>query len=176
MMQRFIKWPSYLFFLMLFYSCSSYEVFRHITEDFELPTEVVNADYNQAWQAVIQVMRRYDLEHQNQESGVIRTNWIDNTTEVNFSDSFAASDAVKSAKFKLIVNVAKGYRGTIEVAKVSVLKRQLVEQDFLQGWKEIPTDNILEKSILYRIERIISIDRRLRAIEKAKEQEELKKI
>jgi hypothetical protein len=50
----------------------------------------------------------------------------------------------------------------------------LIEQDFLQGWKEIRTDGILEKTILYRLDRIINTDNKLRAIDKAKEQEALK--
>ncbi|MBF0300506.1 MAG: hypothetical protein HQK51_17445 [Oligoflexia bacterium] len=156
--------------------CTSYDQFRYITDDFEMPTEVISSDYNQTWQAVIEVMKRYDLEHQNQEAGVIKTKWQDNTTEVNFSDSFASSDSVKGAKFKLTINVDKGYRGAREVCKVSVYKKQFVEQDFLQGWKEIPTDNILEKTILYRVNRIISINNKLRSLEKLKEKEELKKF
>ncbi|MBF0360028.1 MAG: outer membrane protein assembly factor BamC [Oligoflexia bacterium] len=158
--------------------CTSYDMYKYITDDFEMPTEVINADYNLTWQAIIDVinMKHYDLEHQNQEAGVIKTKWVDNTTEMNFSDSFGSSDAVKAAKFKITINVVKGFKGTKEVAKVSVYKKQFVEQDFLQGWKEIPSDNILEKTILYRVNRRIAIDRKLRSIEKMKEKEELKKF
>lgn len=162
--------------LILFFSCTSYEKFKYITEEFEIPTEVFNADYNQSWQAVLQVMKKFDLSYKNQEAGVIKTRWIDNTSELNFSDSFGNSDAVKSAKFKLSLNVVKGFRLTREVSKVSIYKRQLVEQDFLQGWKEIPSDGILEKTLLYRINRLIVTDNQLRSIEKKKEEEELKKF
>lgn len=151
-------------------------MFKYITEEMEMPTEIIDADYNQCWQAVIQAMRKYDLEGQNQEGGIIKTRWIDNTNALNFSDSFGSSDAVKSAKYKLTINVVKSSRGSQEVSKVSILKRQLVEQDFLQGWKEIPSDGIVEKTLLYRIKRIVDIDKRLRAIEKVKEKEALKKL
>lgn len=160
-------------FLTLFSvtSCSSYKQFQYITEDFEIPKKVFRSNFNQSWQAVLQVMQAYDLEIQNQEAGIIKTRWIDNTLSLNFTESFTSSDNVKSAKFKVIVNVVKGFRGNREVSKVSVFKRQLIEQDFLQGWREIHTDGILEKTILYRIERSIKIDNNLKEIEEKKSKE-----
>jgi hypothetical protein len=138
-----------------------------------MPSKVFKADYNQTWQAVITVMKRYDIAQQNQEAGHIKTRWIDNTLEVNFTDSFGSSDAVKAARFKLVVNVVKGFRSSQEVSKVTVFKRQLVEQDFLQGWKEMPTDGIMEKTLLYRIGRLVANDNKLREIDKAREKEQL---
>lgn len=158
---------------LLISGCANYEKFRQITEEAEMPTKIFNADYNQTWQAVIQVMRKYDIAQQNQEAGFIKTRWMDNTLEVNFADSFGSSDAVKAAKYKLIINVVRGFRASREVAKVTIYKRQLVEQDFLQGWKEMTTDGILEKTMLYRIERLIATDNKLREIDKAREKEAL---
>ena len=152
-------------------SCSSYEQFRYITEEFEIPNKVYRFDYNQTWLAVLQVMKKYNLELTNQEAGVIKTRWQDNTLEVNFADSFGSSDAVKAARFKLIVNVVKGFRSNKEVTKVTVYRRQMIEQDFLQGWKVIPTDGILEKTILYRIDRNLKIADRLKKIEEQKAKE-----
>jgi hypothetical protein len=154
-------------------SCASYEKFRQVTEELDIPSKVYKADYNQTWQAVIAVMRKYDIATQNQEAGFIKTRWMDNTLEVNFADSFGSSDAVKAAKFKLVVNVVKGYRASREVSKVTIYKRQLVEQDFLQGWKEESPDGIMEKTLLYRIERLIAIDNKLKEIDKAREKEQL---
>ena len=75
---------------------------------------------------------------------------------------------VKSARFQLQLNVTKGFQGNREVAKVTLYKRQLVEQDVLQGFKEIPSDGILEKTILYRINQLIKIEKRLDKIQKQK--------
>lgn len=159
--------------LLFFSGCASYEKFRQVTEELEIPTKVYRADYNQTWQAVIQVMRKFDIAQQNQEAGFIKTRWMDNTLEVNFTDSFGSSDAVKAAKFKLVVNVVKGFRAAREVTKVTIYKRQLIEQDFLQGWKESTTDGIAEKTLLYRIERLIATDNKLKEIDKAREKEQL---
>ncbi len=160
--------------MMLFLSgCASYEKFRQVTEELEIPVKIYKADYNQTWQAVIQVMRKFDIAQQNQEAGFIKTRWMDNTLEVNFTDSFGSSDAVKAAKFKLVVNVVKGFRNGREVTKVTIYKRQLVEQDFLQGWKETAADGITEKTLLYRIERLIATDNKLKEIDRAREKEQL---
>jgi hypothetical protein len=71
--------------------------------------------------------------------------------------------------------VVKGFRSSREVTKVTIYKRQLVEQDFLQGWKEMTTDGIMEKTLLYRIERLIANDNKLKEIDKAREREQLLK-
>jgi hypothetical protein len=170
-MPRLIHFYSLSLLLCLFGSCASYDQFRYMAEEFEIPSKVYRADFNQTWQAVLQIMKKYELALQNQEAGVIKTRWIDNTLETNFSDSFGSSDSIKSARYKLVLNVVKGYRGTREVAKVTVFKRQMVEHDFLQGWKVIPTDSILENTILYRIERLLAIDEKLKAIEDKKSKE-----
>ena len=165
-----------LIFLLTFFSgCANYEKFRQVTEELEIPTKIFRADYNQTWQAVIQVMRKFDIAQQNQEAGFIKTRWMDNTLEVNFTDSFGSSDAIKAAKFKLVVNVVRGFRASREVTKVTIYKRQLMEQDFLQGWKEVIPDGIIEKTLLYRIERIIATDNKLKEIDKAREKEQLEK-
>ena len=157
--------------VMLCQSCASYKQFKYITEEFEMPSKIFRADFHQTWQAAIEVMKKYDLSLQNIETGVIKTRWIDNTNELNFVESFNSSEAVKAARFKLIVNVVKGFRSGREVSKVTVYRRQLVEEDFLQGWKEIPSDGIHEKVLLYRVERLVKIDNELKKLEKIKEQE-----
>ena len=160
-----------LIILFLAVSCASYENFRQITEEFEMPAQTYKADFTQTWQAVIQVLKRFDIAYQNQEAGKIKTRWMDNTLQVNFTDSFGSADAVKAAEFKLMVNVAEGYSYGRKVTKVTIFKRQRLENDFLQGWKEVPTDGIQEKTLLYRVGRLIENDNKLKEIDKAREKE-----
>lgn len=160
-----------LFFVI--FSCTSYEKYRQITEELEIPAEIYKADFNQTWQAVLQIMKRFDVAFQNQEAGKIKTRWMDNTLEINFTDSFGSSDKVKAAEFKLLINVSEGFSYGRKVTKVTIFRRQRVERDFLQGWKEIPTDGIQEKTLLYRIGVLIKNDNKLKEIDKAKEQEQL---
>lgn len=151
--------------------CSSYENFKNVTEDLEIPSQVYRADYSKVWIEVMKITNKYPREVYNQEAGIIKTRWIDNTLELNFADSFGSNDSVKTARFKLIINVVKGYRGSREVSKVTVFKRQQIQQDYLDGWKTVRTDGILEKSILYRLERSLSIESKLQEIEDKKTKE-----
>ena len=164
---------TYLLMIACSISCASYEKFKQVTEEMEIPSKVFRSNYNQTWQAVIQLMKKYDIAQQNQESGYIKTRWMDNTLQVNFTDSFGSNDKVKAAKFKLINNVSKGFSYGLEVSKVTIYKRQLIEQDFLQGWKEVTTDGIQEKVLLYRVSTLIDNDNKLKAIDKQREQEQL---
>lgn len=162
-------------FLLFLSGCANYEKFRQITEELEIPSKIYKSDFNQTWKAVLKVVRKYEIAASNQEAGFIKTRWMDNTLEENFANSFGTSDAVKASKFKLVINVVKGYRTGREVSKVTIYKRQIVEQDFLQGWKEVTSDGILEKTLLYRIQRLIAIDNKLQEIDKAREKEQLEK-
>ena len=97
---------------------------------------------------------------------------MDNTNEVNFANS-SSDTSVKAAKFKLVINVTKGFRNTREVTKITIYKRQLVEQDMLQGWKELRSDGIEEKVILHRLEVILKMDQKFRRLEELKAKEEI---
>lgn len=168
-----IKTRIYFFTLfLLLSSCTSYEQFKYLTEEYEVPTKVFDSTYSEGWQAVLEIMKKYDLKEQSQELGVVKTRWIDNTIELNFADSFGGKDSVKGAKFILSISVVKGYQRGREVVRVGVSKRQMVEQDFLQGWKIVPTDGILEKTILYRIGKTLSIYKNLKYLEKIKNKNE----
>jgi hypothetical protein len=159
--------------LILISSCASYEQFKQVTEELEIPASVYPAVFIKTWQAVIQVMKRFDVVFQNQEAGKIKTRWMDNTLQVNFSDSFGSNDKVKAAEFRILINVAEGFSYGKKVTKVTIYKRQRVENDFLQGWKEVPSDGIQEKTLLYRVGILIENDNKLRALDKLREQEEL---
>ncbi len=168
-----VKILNFITIFIIISSCASYEKYRQITEELQIPSRVYNANYTLAWEAVLQIMKRYDIAYQNQEAGKIKTRWMDNTLQVNFTDSFGSNDAVKAAEMKLLINVAEGYSYGKKVSKITVYKRQRVERDFLQGWKEVPTDGILENTILYRIGVIIDNQNKLKEIDKAREKEQL---
>ena len=161
----------YLIIIIFSGSCASYREFQYMSQELEIPTKVFKVEYSLAWQVVIDIMKDKDLSLQDQEAGVIKTKWIPNTMELNFADSFGGKDSVKSAKYKIIINVIKGFRGAKEVSKITIFRRQMINKDFLQGWKIIPSDRILEKTLLYRIERKLLIERKLKAIEDQKSKE-----
>ena len=161
----------WLILLCMLCSCSSYREFEQLSQDVEIPTKIFRATYADTWSAVIKVIEQsnLDTEAPNQEIGTVKTRWNDNTIQLNFADSFGKNETVKEAKFKLIFNVIKGFRDSREVTKVTIYKRQIINQDFLQGWKIVPSDRIQEKTLLYRIGQVLMIDKRIKQLEDAKQ-------
>ena len=164
------------FILLIFLhisGCSSYDHFKNVSRDYELPSQVFKANYEMTWSAIKNIIDTYNysLEISNRASGLWKTRWVDNTLEMNFSNSRNRGSGYKAAKFKLIINVVKGYRTEREATKVFISKRQLVQKDLLQGWNVIPSDQILEKTLLYRLKRILLIEKKLEQLEKRKSKE-----
>jgi hypothetical protein len=154
--------------LMSLFSCSSYKEFQSLREEDIVPAKTLPFDFDQTWQATLQVIQKYDLASQSQELGTIKTRWIDNTLELNFADAFGKNESIKSAKFKLVVNVTRADRLTRSLTKVSVYKRQMVEKEFLQGTKPERSDGILEATLLYRIQRVLEIEKELKRLKEIK--------
>ena len=164
------------FVLLTFFcltGCTSYDHFKNVSRDYELPSQVFRTNYEMTWSAIKNIIDTYNysLEVSNRASGLWKTRWVDNTLEMNFSNSLKRGSGYKAAKFKLIINVVKGYRTEREVTKVFISKRQLVQKDLLQGWKVISSDQILEKTLLYRLKRILLIEKKLEVLEKRKSKE-----
>ena len=155
-------------------SCSSYQQFRQITEEFDPPSQIYDATYDKTWQAILSVMKKFELKTTDPEKGIFNTQWMDNTQGHNFANVFTPHRNIKSAKFQLHINAAKGYRMDREVTRVTIYKRQLIEQDILQGFKEIPSDKVLEQILLYRIKRLLAIEKYLDKIQQEKERKQLK--
>lgn len=155
-------------------SCSSYKEFQSLREEEAVPSKTVPYNFDQTWQATLQVMQKFDLSSQSQELGVIKTRFIDNTVELNFADSFGKEESIKSAKFKLIVSVKSQDRLTRAETKISIYKRQMVEKEFLQGSKPVRSDGNMEATLLYRIGRILDLEKELNKLkaQKSKQLEE----
>ena len=126
-----------------------------------------------AWKAALKSVSRMKVLKSNREAGLIVTDWKDNTRELNFSDSFQKSDDIYAAKFRLTINLYSGSSGGIPATQVRVRKVQLVERDLSQGWRRVDTGQITENTLIYRIGRILEIERALDEIHKAKEKEAL---
>lgn len=139
----------------------------------QIYSRVFMTDYNTAWQAVLEGVKRYDKTVQNRQSGIVETVWTDNTNEKNFIEAFGSDVTHIKAHFRFRVSVAPGtFHGKPSV-RVSVLKDQWVQRDLLEGWKPTKTDSIEENTLLYRIGRIIHIKQRLKQIEEEKMKEAL---
>jgi hypothetical protein len=133
-------------------------------------------DFNTAWQAVLDALKAIPADVTNRESGFIQTRWTDNTSLKNFTDSFGAADTYLKSQYRLKVHVSKegNYNGSPTPAvKITVQKDQIIQRDVLDGWRPVETDSLEEKTLLYRIGRLILIKMKLASLEDEKIQKGL---
>lgn len=131
-------------------------------------TRIYLADFNTAWQSVLEALKASRLDVSNREGGFLQTKWTENTAEKNFTDSFGSQDSYLKAQYRLRVTVAKGFFNGRPSVKVAIQKEQMIQRDVLEGWRPVETDTIDEQTILYRIGRIIFVRMKLAAIEEEK--------
>jgi hypothetical protein len=121
----------------------------------QMLTRIYFADFNTAWQSVLDALKSCRLDVTNREGGYVQTKWTDNTAEKNFAESYGGTEAFLKAQYRVKVTVSKGFYNGQPSVKVMVQKEQLVQRDVLEGWRPIENDSIDENTLLYRIGRII---------------------
>jgi hypothetical protein len=123
------------------------------------PTRIFLTDFSTAWTAALEgVSNGKDIIRvQNRETGVIETNWIDNSESRQFLDVFSDEDFFLRSRFKLQVQVREGKKNGQQAVLVRVLKQSQKESTFLGGFQEVESDLLEESVYLYRIGRLIAI-------------------
>jgi hypothetical protein len=150
---------------------------RQVAAEQETPQQrVYLADYNNAWQAVLDAMKSLRLEVTNREGGYLQTQWTDNTVEKSFIDSFGMAGAVLKARYRFKVTVTRGFYNGQPSVRVSVLKDQVVQRDLLEGWRTLPSDTVEENTLLYRIGRLITIRLKMTELEEEKVEAESESV
>lgn len=179
------RWPILCLILAILQSCSSYEKIKQQAMVFEVPSQYYEAPVEQVWAAAVEIFNRFQsnqqgeggIAEQDQERGVIKTQWIDNTDQMNFTDSFSNEERIRSAKIKMILTLEAISKDPKKPkTKVSIYKRQFVENDLFQGWKEYDNDFVLEKALLYRLQRLLWLDREIVMLQEQMEQRKLKEL
>ena len=131
-------------------------------------------DSNTAWQAVLESLKSSRLDVSNKDGGFLQTRWTDNTEERNFANSFGGADSYLKAQYRFKINLNPGFYSGNNAVKITVKRDQWVQRDVLEGWRPTETDGVEERTLLYRIERIISLRTRLAEIEQEKTEKQIK--
>ena len=121
-------------------------------------------DFNTAWQSALDSLKSVKIDVNNREGGFLQTKWTDNTLEKNFSEQ----GAFMKAQYRFLISVAKTFYNGRPCVKVTVQKEQMIQRDVLEGWRPLDSDSIEEKTLLYRIGRLIYIRTKLAQIEEEK--------
>ncbi|MEN9723185.1 MAG: hypothetical protein RJB38_1171 [Pseudomonadota bacterium] len=132
-------------------------------------TRIFLTDTTTAWIAVMESLKSFRLDVSNQKAGFVQTRWIDNTVDRNNADPMGGTGPYLKAQFRFKINLSPGYLGGRgQGVKVSVLREQWVQRDILEGWRPSETDAIEERTLLYRIGRIIAVRMEVERLEREK--------
>lgn len=132
-------------------------------------TKIFGVDQVTVWQATLKAVKNIArVKEPNPETGIITTEWTENTSERNFTDSFANAEAVLSAKFRFRIQVIKGLFEGKASTIVKVQKEQIVESDILEGWRYVDSDGVEENTLLYRVGRMLWIENRIAKLDKSR--------
>lgn len=134
--------------------------------------------YDEVWGATLLALKKFPLKTMDKDSGKIETEWLDR----QLLPKYALED--KLEQFKLEIYVLRGWkvetrstRGSTEPVlpvdphkgpiTVRVLKTDRYRILPLAEWQEKESNAVLEKTLLFRIRRLIQLERRITAYQPA---------
>lgn len=125
--------------------------------------EVIYASFEEVWRAVNIVMQPYPLRLSNMDEGLLETDSLKGykTWEPPFKQRKPSG-----LVYKLSVRVVRGSSQGLKATKVIILKDAQVQRDFFSNSKQVPTDGLEEKVILYRIKREVQLERAVNLAQK----------
>jgi hypothetical protein len=128
-------------------------------------SKIYATDMNTAWQAVLDSLKSVRLDVTNREAGFLQTRWVDNTKEKNFTDGDGSTAPYMKAQYRIKASVAKGVYQGVKAVKVTIQREQVAQRDALDDFRPLESDSIEEKTLLYRVGRIIALRTRLARLE-----------
>jgi len=131
------------------------------------------AEYPMVWEAAVDALKASPMEVVNRESGTLQTKWIDNTAEKNMIDSTGSVSPYSKAQYRFRIGLAKGSLEGRNSVRLIVQKEQQVQRDVLEGWRNQETDGIQERSLIYRVGKLIEFKVKNEKIEEMKIKKEL---
>jgi hypothetical protein len=141
----------------------------------ETHSKVFATDFNTAWDAVMDALKSMRLDISNRDRGYIQTRWMDNTADLNFTQSTGIDLPYLKAQYRFKVNVSKWVIDAKEAIKVTLIKEQVAQRDALDHLRQIETDQVDENTMLYRIGRVVYLKMKLSELEKQRNEEAIRK-
>ena len=151
-----------VFFILSTASCTLFDKPEDPKEQVlkkSIKQKIFYSSYENVWRALHQVIR-YPIAAENQDTGVIETEYIKSV------DGFITPDMTKAPspglRYKLVFTVARGKLNNRDATRVTMDKRIEILRDFFSEPELVPSDGLEEKVIFYRIERELSISDSIR--------------
>lgn len=127
----------------------------------DLPfTQVFPGTYETVWRATTQVLDIYSVVKIDREAGLIETDWSDFRYNRGLYQHPDRKELLESVRYKIKIRLSKGLVAqTGEPAvRVQVLKELQEHRNFVLDWEGVPTDQVEERVLLYRIGQRIRVE------------------
>lgn len=129
--------------------------------------KVIQGDPDEIWRAIQKAMVQYPIQVNNSEQGVIETDVI--KADQAWHAPFEKKKEKRNLRYVLTVSVVKGRVKNQNSSRVTISKVASLDRDFFSGDTKLPSNGLEERSLLYRIERELTLERSLRkAFERGK--------
>lgn len=131
---------------------------------------IYQAGFEDVWKAVNLVLQPYPLRVSNMDQGLLETDVVRPGRVFNLPFKVETQGAGET--YKLTIRVIKGSKGGDSATKVTILKDTQVQVDFFSDPKPVSSNGFEEKSLLYRVEREVQIERALLRAQKKQNQQQ----
>ena len=125
--------------------------------------EVLFADFEEVWRATNIALQSYPLRLSNMDEGLVETDDVKGYRA--WRAPFPQSKP-SGMNYRISIRVVRGTSESKVATKVIILKDARIQRDFFSNTRQIPSDGLEEKALLYRIKREIQIERALSAAQK----------
>ena len=136
-------------------------------------SRVYVADFNTAWQAVLESVKSQRLDVSDRDAGIVQTRWKKNTAEKNFTDANGGVLPYTLAQVRFRITFMRGFVRGLPAIKINVQKEQIVQRDALDELRPQESDGVEEKTLMYRVGRILRIKLSLAQAEEARTRSEM---
>ena len=132
--------------------------------------KVFFAKYEQVWRAAQLALARYPMRVNNMDTGLLETDLIGGA---NAWTPPGGKDRIPNAQhYTIRMQVIRGRSQRSKAVKVLVEKVIRLKSSFFSDAKELPSDGLEERVILYRTGRILTIEKAIEAVLADKESNE----
>lgn len=146
--------------LISFSGCS---IPRHTVRHAEEPNQIFHGSYDEVWSATLKVLDSFQYKYPtaNKDSGLIETDVATGYSKREYIFS-GGEKFQKESRWKLTLRILamKSHPSSPKI-RIRIKKEEEVNQGFLEGWKKIESDLLTEKVILYRIGRVLYLNKRI---------------
>jgi hypothetical protein len=138
---------------------------RNRGELLDLPVyQIYLSTYDRVWDATVRVLDLYSIAVANRDSGLLQTEWSEFRSNRELFEVPDLNPTLEEVKYRLKIKLSKAYITETgqPAVRVQVIKELLEYKNIYSDWQRVPTDQIEESVILYRIGKKLHIIEELR--------------